>query len=179
MDWKTYEETVKSIYEVLGKKQEVKIVCYGNSCKCTGKSGVSHQVDVITSHDGGIHTYKTAIECKYWNEKIDKDKVMKLIEIRDDCNFDKAIIVSKLGFTEDGAKYAEYHNIGLVELREPLDQDLKNRLTRININIQMLAPEILFFNNICDEEVKLEVRIDDSYYLMPDNSQKRIRDILN
>lgn len=56
MDWATYEETVKNIYESLGKSAGVKIECYGNSCKFTGKSGVPHQVDVMTSHNAGIHT---------------------------------------------------------------------------------------------------------------------------
>lgn len=69
MNWKTYEETVKNIYQVLGASNGVKIECYGNSCKCTGKSGIKHQIDVLTSHTEGIHEYKTYIECKYSQKK--------------------------------------------------------------------------------------------------------------
>lgn len=114
MKWETYEETVKNIYEVLGARNGVKIECYGNSCKCTGKSGLKHQIDVLTVHTDGIHNYKTSIECKYWEEKINKDIVMKVLEICGDCNLHKGVIVSKMGFTPDAIKFAEYNGIGLV-----------------------------------------------------------------
>ena len=53
-------------------------MCHGGNCKVRGKSGVSHQIDVLTSHPDGVHTYKTAIECKYWDKYIDKDVIMKV-----------------------------------------------------------------------------------------------------
>ena len=90
LDWKTYEFITKYIYETLGKEAGVKVEGYGNTCKVLGKSGVKHQIDVLTSHSDGIHTYKTAIECKYWNEKISKETVMKLSDIIDDTGIQKA-----------------------------------------------------------------------------------------
>jgi len=70
MDWKTYEKLTKDIYERLGQKAGVKIVGWGNDLKVKGHSGVEHQIDVLTSHSDGIHSYLTDIECKYWKEKI-------------------------------------------------------------------------------------------------------------
>lgn len=58
LDWKTYESITKYIYETLGKQSGVKIKDFGSSCKAIGKSGVSHQIDVITSYTDGIHTYE-------------------------------------------------------------------------------------------------------------------------
>lgn len=123
LDWKSYEGITKYIYEALGKKSGVKVECYGNACKVSGKSGVDHQIDVLTSHSDGIHSYRTAIECKYWQEKINKDIVMKVSEIISDANINKGVIVSKNGFTQDGIDYAKYRNIGLVELREIEEKD--------------------------------------------------------
>ena len=100
MNWQTYEEVVKKVYEALGKDKGVSIECYGNSCKVTGKSTVEHQVDVLTSHSDGIHQYKTAIECKYWNENVNKDIIMKVKAIVDDANLHKGVIVSKLGLLQ-------------------------------------------------------------------------------
>jgi hypothetical protein len=65
MDWETYEETTKYIYETLGEQVSIKIVGHGRKFKVEGKSGVKHQIDVLTSHSDGIHEYLTAIECKY------------------------------------------------------------------------------------------------------------------
>ena len=61
LDWKSYEELVKNIYEQLGRASGVKILGHGSSCKFKGKSGVEHQIDVLTSHNDGIHDYLTDI----------------------------------------------------------------------------------------------------------------------
>lgn len=143
LDWKSYEELVKNIYEQLGQASGVKILGYGNSCKYEGKSGVKHQIDVLTSHSDGLHDYLTDIECKYWNQKIDKDIVMKVNDIVEDCKFSKGIIVSKLGFTPDAVSFADYRGIGLVELREITDEDWKDRIRHIVINIVAHYPELL------------------------------------
>jgi len=184
MDWKDYEETVKNIYQALGATNGVEIECYGNSCKSIGKSGVPHQIDVITKHTNGVHTYRTAIECKYWNNKIDKDIIMKAWAIRDDGDFDKSIVVSKNGFTPDAIKYANYKGIGLVELREPLKKDLENRINNISIDICPVIPEIQSYRNIVheeesQEEMSFQVNTSESYYLFRDGSQKKIIDIVN
>ena len=184
MNWETYEETVKNIYEVLGARNGVKIECYGNSCKCTGKSGLKHQIDVLTVHTDGIHNYKTSIECKYSAQKINKDIVMKVLDIRQDCNFQKGIIVSKMGFTPDAIQLAKYYDIGLVELREPLKQDIENRITEVNINIIPLIPNITRLDNIVHEEedqnhTHFEINTSDTYYLFPDGTHKTIRHLVD
>lgn len=133
LDWKTYESITKYIYETLGKEFGVRINGHGNTCKVIGKSGVEHQIDVLTSHSDGIHTYLTAIECKYWKEKVNKDIVMKLAEIIQDSGINKGIIVCKNGFTQDGIDYAKHKNIELVELREINVNDLNENPREINI----------------------------------------------
>lgn len=143
LDWKEYESITKYIYETLGKKSGVKIECYGNNCKVTGKSEVKHQVDVLTVHSDGMHEYKTAIECKYWKEKINKDIVMKVSEIIEDAGINKGVIVSKNGFTPDGISYAKYKNIGLVELREVTDSDWKQKGEIFDFKSQVRSPKIM------------------------------------
>lgn len=133
LDWKTYESITKYIYETLGKEFGVKIKGHGNSCKVIGKSGNEHQIDVLTSHSDGIHTYLTAIECKYWKEKVNKDIVIKLSGIIEDSGIHKGIIVCKNGFTQDGINYAKYKNIELVELRELGENDLNESPKEIYI----------------------------------------------
>ena len=184
MNWEIYEETVKNIYQVLGASKGVKIECYGNSCKCTGKSGDAHQIDVLTTHNDGIHDYKTSIECKYWKEKVNKDIVMKVLEICKDCNFHKGVIVSKMGFTPDAIKFAKYYDVGLVELREPLEQDVENRLQEIDMIISPVLPKILYFKNILHEEepqkeINIDVNTSESYYLFPDGSHQTIIDLID
>jgi hypothetical protein len=163
MDWKTYEEVVKNIYESLGKASGVSIECWGNSCKVLGKSEVAHQIDVLTKHSDGVHVYRTAIECKYCNDKVNKDIVMKVAYIIEDAHLNKGVIVSKKGFTEDAINTAKNKNIGLVELRELNEQDWEGKIRNIVINMNMLIPEITKM----DAEIKPEA-------MPPNNSLKRI-----
>lgn len=169
LDWMKYESITRYIYETLGEKNGVKIKGYGNTCKVIGKSGVSHQIDVLTSHSDGIHSYETAIECKYWKEKVNKDIVMKVSEIIEDANIHKGVIVSKNGFTQDGVDYAKYRNIGLVELREIDSQDLNGsskemNIGDLNIHISMIItrPEILFVD--INNNQRLEIKHEFDYH---------------
>jgi hypothetical protein len=154
MNWKEYEEITKYIYESLGKEAGVNIVCYGNKCKVKGKSSVEHQIDVLTKHSDGIHDYRTAIECKYWKQKINKDIVMKLFDIIEDTGINKGVIVSKKGFTEDGITFAKYKNIGLVELREAEEKDQIKKSGLQFLKSEIRSPEIIdiYFHNVIKQK---------------------------
>lgn len=149
LDWKTYESITRYIYESLGKQAGVRVKGHGQNCKITGRSGVPHQIDVLTTHSDGLHSYDTAIECKYWKEKVNKDTVMKLASIIEDTGISKGIIVTKNGFTKDGLEYAKFKNIGLVELREPTNKDYESNTMEIEFgtlniitNIKVTGPKI-------------------------------------
>jgi predicted site-specific integrase-resolvase len=152
MNWEDYEEVTKYIYENLGKNNNVKVICYGNKCSVKGKSGDKHQIDVLTEHCDGIHVYKTAIECKFWDSKVQKDSVMKLASILEDAHINKGVLVAKNGFTSDAINFAKYKNIGLVELREPTDKDWENRIKDIIINMTMTIPNITIEIDMVDRE---------------------------
>ena len=169
LDWKIYESITKYIYETLGHQSGVTVKGYGSTCKAIGKSGLSHQIDVITSHTEGTHTFETAIECKYRKEKVNKDVVMKLVQILDDTGISKGIIVSKSGFTRDGIEFAKYKNIGLVQLREydqkdSLDTPDKMDIGTIalNINIHRTRPEITSID--IGNNRKIEIKNEFDYF---------------
>ena len=151
MNWQSYEELVKDIYEKLGKTNNILILCWGPNCKVQGKSGVPHQIDVLTSHSDGVHQYRTAIECKNWKKKVDKDPIAKLSVIIDDAQIDKGVIVSQSGFTPDGKKLARSKNISLVELRAPLDTDWEGLIKDIHINLHIEMPEYYDYEFIQDD----------------------------
>jgi hypothetical protein len=150
IDWKTYESITRYIYENLGRHADVVVKGYGRDCKVTGQSGVQHQIDVLTTHYDGIRSYDTAIECKYWNKKVNKDVVMKLSSIMEDAGISKGIIVTRNGFTKDGEDYAKFKNIGLVVLREWNERDRDSRpkeielgILQIKLNIISTSPKLL------------------------------------
>jgi len=123
LDWEQYEAITKYIYESLGAQYGIKVKGYGRKFKVKGKSGVEHQVDVLTEQSKGEQILLTAIECKYWNKKVNKDAVMKLSKIMEDSDITGGIIVCKAGFTRDSKTFAEHEGIKLVELRETDEND--------------------------------------------------------
>ena len=135
--WEDYEELVKDIYEALGQANGVTIECWGRSCKVEGPPGVFHQIDVLTTHSDGLHQYRTAISCKNWNKKAGIPIVREFSQIIDDARLSKGVIVSKMGFTGPAKTYAEFKNIGLVELRKPLDRDWDGYIREIHITLVM------------------------------------------
>ena len=142
MEWQSYEQLTASIYEELGKENGVTIDCYGAGCKVTGKSGAQHQIDVLVRHSNGLQVLRTAVECKYWNKKVDKTIVSTLAGYIEDAGIEKGVVVSKLGFTEQAIQLAKQMNIGLVELREPVETDWEGKIKEIHFNINISIPEV-------------------------------------
>lgn len=131
IDWQGYEEITKYIYQTLGNEYGIKIIGHGAGCKRQGTSGVEHQIDVLAEQSDG---QLTAIECKYWKKKVNKDTVMKLSSIIEDLSIEKGIIVSKEGFTKDALNFAQHKNIELIQLREAGKED-RNGNQKIEIGV--------------------------------------------
>ena len=148
LDWQEYEEITKYIYENLGTASGIKVKGHGRNCKVMGKSGVAHQVDVLTEEKDGDRIRLTAIECKFLNKKVTKGVVMQLFEIMEDAGIESGIIVCKTGYTRDTLKFAEHKGIRLVELWEAGENDLNGKHTidvgmlDININSTLIRPII-------------------------------------
>ena len=162
MDWQSYEQLTASIYEALGKESGVEIECYGAKCKVTGKSGAQHQIDVLVKHSNGVQVMRTAIECKYWDKKVNKTVVSTLAGYIQDAGIEKGVVVSKLGFTTQAIQLAEQMNIGLVELREPIEADWEGRVTEVHVEINMEVPHVydveIFQESVPNGESKKEQR---------------------
>ena len=140
--WQDYEELVKDIYQGLGQASGVTVECWGKLCRVKGLSGVSHQIDVLTNHSDGVHQYRTGISCKYWKEKVGLSVVTEFAQIVQDTRLDKGVMVSKMGFTSPAITFAKSRNIGLVELREPLDKDWEGYVREVHITMMISQTKI-------------------------------------
>jgi Restriction endonuclease. len=123
LDWEEYEAITQYIYGTLGEQYGIKVIGFGRKFKVKGKSNIPHQIDVLTEQFDGERKLLTAIECKYWKKKVNKDVVMKLSKIMEDSGIASGIIVCKAGFTKDTLTFAEHEGIKLVELWEAGEND--------------------------------------------------------
>lgn len=184
LGWKQYEFITKYIYETLGGFN-IKIEGWGRDCKVAGESGVSHQIDVLTSETDDTGTFRTAIECKYLNTKVTKDTVMKLSETINDANIHRGIIVSKSGFTPDAQLFAKYRNILIVQLKEAEKEypDYQKPLhlfdLGINIGITRRRPVV---TNIIATDIEnniIELQEKDQYYIFVKHANGKITNLFD
>jgi len=85
-----------------------------HNVKKKGRSGVEYQIDVWAEYGAPLHTSIIIIEAKPYQEQIDKDKIMKFVQIVDDLKVDKGIFVTTSDFTPGALMTVEqYNNIEL------------------------------------------------------------------
>lgn len=74
-----------------------------------GRSGASHEIDVIGAKSDGLTTLNVAVECKAWERPIEKDVVFKFAGVLKDIGMREGIIVALGGF-RSGADIAARDN---------------------------------------------------------------------
>ncbi|HYM16324.1 MAG TPA: restriction endonuclease [Dehalococcoidia bacterium] len=81
--------------------------------RLTGRSGVQHQVDVLARFTAPLHSSTIVIEAKAYERPVDKDRIMKLIQVVEDLGCDRGILVTTNAFTPDALKTARGRNIDI------------------------------------------------------------------
>ena len=121
--------------------------------KKVGRSGAEHQIDVLAEYKCPLHTSKVIIEAKAYDLPIDKDRIMKLIQIVDDVGADRGIIVTTSYFTPEAIKTYSGHNVelwnreqlakllGEIEISAsekgfPTEIAVKERVVKFNLSVQ-------------------------------------------
>jgi hypothetical protein len=124
-----------------------------HNIKKVGRSGAEHQIDVLAEYRCPLHTSKVIVEAKSYDKPIDKDRIMKLIQIVDDLGADRGIIVTTSYFTPEAIKTASGHNVelwsreqlakllGEIEISAsekglPTEVSVKEHVAKFNLSIQ-------------------------------------------
>lgn len=94
-----------------------------HNAKKVGRSGVEHQIDVLAEYSCPLHVSRLVIEAKSYESPIDKDRIMKLIQIVDDIGADRGIIITTSYFTPEAIGTAKGYNVELWD-REQLSKFL-------------------------------------------------------
>ncbi len=124
-----------------------------HNVKKKGRSGVEHKIDVWAEYGAPFHTSIIIIEAKPYQEQIDKDKIMKFVQIVDDLKVDRGIFVTTSDFTPGALMTVEQHNnielwnrdklVKLVGQLQILSSD-QGVVEKIQSEIKMVAPRISY-----------------------------------
>ncbi|MGV9948803.1 restriction endonuclease [Rhodococcus aetherivorans] len=122
--WKDYQEEVAAFFRDLGMDAQTDVTVIG--------ARTSHDVDVLVeSKHSGIEI-RWLVECKAWNSRVPKEKVLALRSIVDDTGTDRGFIMAESGYQKGALEAALLSNVMLTSLG-----DLQERL-RFEISMTQL-----------------------------------------
>ena len=108
--WSQYQDEVAGFFRFLGLEAET-------NQRVDGVRTV-HNVDVVVrSRHAGVEVL-WLVECKYWQTRITKDKVLAIREIVNDTGADRGFIMAESGFQSGALEAACYTNVMLTSLRD-------------------------------------------------------------
>ncbi len=132
---KDFELLTKKIFEKLSENTQYTAV--EHDVKLEGKDG-PRQIDVLISAEVAGMEIKTIVECKDFKSKISVSKVDALHSVMLDVNANKAVLVSRSGFSSTAIKKAKRLGISLYTAHEALKDDWE-----IDIELPIVVKEIV------------------------------------
>ena len=109
-----YELLVRDLHDALVKNDSVDNVSVRHNVKIRGKSGAMHQIDVYWEFDVAGVKYKTCIECKHHNRKVQKSAVASFVGVLDDIGNTNGIFATTVGYQSGAASLALHKGIRLL-----------------------------------------------------------------
>jgi predicted helicase len=140
-----YEQFVQDVYQAIVSAEGVENIKVEHNIQLEGNSGCEHQIDVYWEFRLAGQTYKTAIECKAYNQSVSIGKIRDFYGVLVDVPGLTGIFATLVGYQSGAKKYAEHYGISLKELREPTDADWQGRVQDINLNLHVVKVQVKSF----------------------------------
>ena len=159
LEWEEYEIFVQKLYQAILDTEEFtkqKNIKIEHDKKIIDNLGDKQQFDLYWEYKYGGITYKTIIECKNYNSKIEIGEINELIGKIQGIPDIKSIFATKIGYQKGAEKRAKNKNIDLLIVREQREDDWQKkdgtpRLKEINIDLHLSVPaRIIHFHPIID-----------------------------
>src|SRR5215211_3329783 len=87
VDWAELERAVEQVFAADGYTT-------ARNTRIVGRSGGTHEIDVLAEKQDAVTSVRVAVECKAWDRPINKDVVAKAAWVRDDAGIHKTIVVT-------------------------------------------------------------------------------------
>jgi hypothetical protein len=100
--WQEFEKLAQTIQ---GELSPHAAVSWNESLR--GKSGVSHQCDIVVRQNVGQYEFTCVLECKDYSEKVGLATVRDFESRLRDLGVSQGVLVAARGFTEDATTYAK------------------------------------------------------------------------
>lgn len=123
MNSKGYEIFVMNFFKKLNEEGGHKLSKFKHNKRFKGKSTRTWDVDVSYSFMLNKLKFNVFIECKYWDQSVDANKISLLNECLKDCDAHKGIVVTTVGFQSGAIRAAKKLGIGLLILKDHQEEE--------------------------------------------------------
>jgi restriction system protein len=106
--WKQYQEDAAEFFRSIGLKAQTDLTVIGIRTK--------HDVDVFVELDVAGFEIKWVVECKHWQDPVNKLHVLGLRQIVTDLGADRGILLCEVGFQEGAVEAANLTNVQVTSL---------------------------------------------------------------
>lgn len=130
-----YERLVQAIYAEILELEGDRTTAVEHNVDILGRSGVSHQIDVLWRFRKAGVEHLVIIECKNYAKAVNLEKIRNLFAVQFDIGKCQAIMVTKTGYQSGVKQYADYYDIDLKLVRVPTDEDWEGRVKDIETTI--------------------------------------------
>lgn len=110
--WKDYQEQSAALFRQFGFTAETDVAVEG--------ARASHDVDVVVTYSHAGLDLMWIVECKAWNSRVKKEKVLALRSVVEDVGADKGVLLAESGFQKGALQATTKSNVivsSLAELR--------------------------------------------------------------
>jgi len=161
-DWGGFEKLIQDIHQ----REDLKVQ---HDVTLTGQSGATRQIDVLLEHSKGPYQYKTLVECKLWNKKVERANIDVLYAGMQDLNASKGVFFTTKGYQKGAEIYAKSKGINIFVVKEVSDEAWGDPGKIINLNLQIIQKAIdtvepkgtqAVFLKENQKELNLELHID-------------------
>lgn len=157
-----YEKFVQGIFQTLHDAEGFEDVrVEQNKTDLIGRSGCVHQIDVYWEFKVAGQMYRTAIECKAFDEPVSIGRVRDFFGVLADIPGLQGIQVSPFGFQSGAKRYADHYGITLKEIRPPTDEDWEGRIKDIQLTFFIVSPNVTAIQPNVTEEFRTSLGEDE------------------
>lgn len=141
-----YENFVSRIYSSIKEIEKVGLIKCSRierHKKVPAKYGTPREIDLYWEYEMEGKLKKTAIECKGYKSRVTIEKLDAFHTKLQDTGIDNGIFCALSGYQSGAIDSAKYHNITVLELREPREEDWHGTMSKLTLTTKITSPIVL------------------------------------
>lgn len=128
-----YEKVAQKVYQAILATKDVHTIEVQHDAQITGRSGVTHQIDVYWHYLNDGIEHQVLVECKYYRSTIDLIHARNLLGLLTDIPNSQGVLLTTVGFQRGVVDLCNFYGISLKRLRDPQGSDWDGFIQKVNI----------------------------------------------